>query len=783
VTAVAPPSAGRWRALATLAAAGARRHWLILAILAPAIALRVLAQLAFKPLLLYIDSYVYLANLHHLDPTGDYPIGYDLFLWPVLKLGNLAVLAAVQHLLGLGMGITIYLLLQRRGVRPWLAALAAAPVLLDAYQVQIEHNPMADTLFQAMLVAVVAVLTWRRRPGLVAAAVAGALLGAAVVVRLVGEPLVLAAILFVALAGSGRWRRLGLVATVAACFAVPVGAYAGFYHSRTGKVGISSTGGAAAYGRVVAFADCSRVRLPAYERILCPAAPPGRRPPADYLVHAPNSPRFKLRPPAGMSNAQVERDFARRVAMRQPLELVAAVARDFAKGFAPARITFAGDVTVDRWWFPLDYPVWLPGYPMSAAVHAADRYGGGGPSVDRPIAQLLRDYQRAGYTPGPVVALALLAGLGGALLAGRSGGLVAGRGSGLVAGRGGPLVAGRARDPSQRAACLLYTLMGAGVLLSAATFEFSWRYQLPGLVLLPMAGALGATILFPGRRRPPVVSFPDDADRAALREFGERYGTIRLAPVVIVIAAYDEAGSIGPVIDAIPARSCGLDVATLVVVDGATDATAEVARAHGAYTCDVPVNRGQGAALRLGYRIALQAGARYIVTTDADGQYDLGELPRLLQPLIADAADFVTGSRALGRNHGAAPVRRLGSHVFAWLVSALTGQRVSDTSFGFRAMKAPVTAAVTLSQPQYQSAELLIGVLAHGFRVLEQPMTMRARTAGHSKKGNSLAYGWSYTRVVLGTWLRERVGRDRRVSEAPPTPLGTQPSATATVDR
>jgi len=759
VTAEGLPTGDRWRALGARAPAAARRHWLILAILAPAIALRVLAQLAYKPLLLYIDSYVYLANLHRLDPTGDYPIGYDLFLRPVLWLGNLAVVAAVQHLLGLGMGVTIYLLLQRRGVRRWLAALAAAPVLLDAYQVQIEHNLMADTLFQAMLVAVVAVLTWRRRPGFAAAAVAGVLLGAAVVVRLVGEPLVAAAIVFVAVAGAGRWRRLALAATIAACFAVPVGAYAGFYHSRTGTLGISSTAGAAAYGRVVSFADCSKFQPPSYERVLCPTQPPGSRADADYLVHAPNAPRFKLRPPPGMSRSQVERDFARRVAVHQPLELVAAVGRDFAKGFAPARVTFAGDVSVDRWWFPLDYPVWLPGYPMSAAVHAADRYGGGGPAVRRPLAEVLRDYQRGGYAPGPVMALALLAGLLGALGAGRT------------------------RDRSQRAACLLYTTMGAGVLLGAATFEFSWRYQLPGLVLLPLAGALGATILFPRRPRQPEPSFPTDVDRHALRDFHERYGTVRLAPVAIVIAAYDEADAIGPVLDAIPGRSCGLEVDTLVVVDGATDATAEVARRHGAYTCEVPVNRGQGAALRLGYHIALDAGARYIVTADADGQYDLDELPRLLRPLIADTADFVTGSRALGGNHGAAPVRRLGSRVFAWLVSTLTGQHVSDTSFGFRAMKAPVTGAVTLAQPQYQSAELLIGVLARGFRVLEQPMTMRPRTVGHSKKGNSLVYGWSYARVVLGTWLRERAGRDRRVSPAPPSPRGSQPSATATPDR
>jgi hypothetical protein len=757
VTAEAAPTAGR-PAPGARALGIARRHWLILVLLPGGLALRVLAQLAYRPLLLYIDSYVYLGNLHKLDPTGDYPIGYPLFLRPFLWLGNLAVVEAVQHLLGLAMGVTIYLLLQRRGVRPWLAALAAAPVLLDAFQIQIESNLMADTLFEAMLVAVVAVLTWRRRPGFGAAAVAGVLLGAAVVVRLVGEPLVLVAMLFVWLAAGGRWRRAGVALTLAACFAVPVGAYALDYRLRTGALGISDTGGGAAYGRVIAFADCSKLGLPDYERVLCPTQPPGKRPMADYLVHAPNAPRFKLVPPPGRTNAQIERDFARRVLVHQPWQVAAAVATDFAKGFAPARATFAGDVPVERWYFPTSYPVWPPGYQLPEARHAVDRYGGGGPSVDRPLAQALRDYQRFGYLPGPFVGLALLAGLLGAL---------------------GPR---RGTDRSHRAACLLFTLMGAGALLSAATFEFSWRYQLPGLVLLPMAGALGATLLFAGRRRPPVPAFPDEADTAALRDFERREGPVRLAPAVVLIAAYNEADAIGPVIDSIPGRTCGLEVDTLVVVDGATDATAEVARRHGARTCVVPVNRGQGAALRLGYHLAREGGARYIVTTDADGQYDLDELPRLLEPLVADRADFVTGSRALGGNHGAAPVRRLGSHVFAWLVSGLTGQRVSDTSFGFRAMKAPVTAAVTLAQPQYQSAELLIGVLARGFRVLEQPMTMRPRTAGQSKKGNSLVYGWSYSRVVLGTWLRERTGRTRRVSAAPPAPRPAPP-ATAPVDR
>ena len=252
------------------------------------------------------------------------------------------------------------------------------------------------------------------------------------------------------------------------------------------------------------------------------------------------------------------------------------------------------------------------------------------------------------------------------------------------------------------------------------------------------------------------TTFPDEVDRAALDGFAERYGDRRFASVVVLIAAYDEQDALGAVLDGMPAESCGLDVDTLVVVDGATDDTAEVALRHGALTCVAPRNRGQGAALRLGYRLAAERGARYLVTTDADGQYDIAELPELLQPLIDDEADFVTGSRTLGRTESTDLVRRAGTHVFAWLVSALTRQKITDTSFGFRAMKIEVPNSVRLEQQQYQSSELLVGVLARGYRVLERPMTMLARAAGQSKKGNNALYGYRYAKVVLGTWLRER---------------------------
>ena len=265
---------------------------------------------------------------------------------------------------------------------------------------------------------------------------------------------------------------------------------------------------------------------------------------------------------------------------------------------------------------------------------------------------------------------------------------------------------------------------------------------------------------------------PADAaiDAEALRTLANGYGkrAAELPPVSVVIAAYNEEGSVGQVVEGLPKTVCGMATEVIVVADGCADATAKEADAAGALVCDVPVTRGQGAALRLGYRIAREGGARYIVTTDADGQYNPLEIESLLAPVVAGTADFVTGSRRMGSEETKDPIRRAGVRFFAALVSLLTGQRITDTTFGLRAMRAEVTGAVQLEQPQYQASELLIGVIAHGYRVLEVPATIHRRRVGESKKGqnpfyglhlpvvNNLFYGLRFTRVVVGTWWRER---------------------------
>jgi glycosyltransferase involved in cell wall biosynthesis len=251
-------------------------------------------------------------------------------------------------------------------------------------------------------------------------------------------------------------------------------------------------------------------------------------------------------------------------------------------------------------------------------------------------------------------------------------------------------------------------------------------------------------------------SYVPEVRARALKTFRGEHPGLQLAPVAVVIAAYTEEDCIGGVLEAIAPEACGLEIDTLVVDDGSGDRTSEVARAHGVYVARLERNCGHGIALRLGYELAREFGARFIVTLDADGQWDPVEIPDVLEPVAEDEADFVVGSRVLGHAETDDSFRHAGVHVFARLVSLLTGVKVTDTSSGFRAMRSEVTATVRQDQVQYQSSELLIGAISQGYRIAERPVVMHKRTAGVSKKGHNLLYGLRYARVILRTWWRDR---------------------------
>jgi glycosyltransferase involved in cell wall biosynthesis len=257
----------------------------------------------------------------------------------------------------------------------------------------------------------------------------------------------------------------------------------------------------------------------------------------------------------------------------------------------------------------------------------------------------------------------------------------------------------------------------------------------------------------------------EPSERSAAASFFADHPPRAGAPLAVVIPAYNEEPTVAAVIGEVPEMSAALRSEVIVVVDGARDRTAERARMAGALVCDVPVNRGQGAALRLGYWLARARGAQVIATIDADGQYDPRELARVVEPVASGRADFVSGSRRLGNELTTDRIRHLGVIVFGALISALIRHRVTDPACGLRAMRAEVTAAVTLEQSQYQASELMISAALKGFRLAEVPTTMRDRAAyatGTKKEGN-LRYGVRFARAVLSTWMRDRTALRTRL--------------------
>jgi glycosyltransferase involved in cell wall biosynthesis len=204
-------------------------------------------------------------------------------------------------------------------------------------------------------------------------------------------------------------------------------------------------------------------------------------------------------------------------------------------------------------------------------------------------------------------------------------------------------------------------------------------------------------------------------------------------PVWVVIAAYNEARVIARVVGDVARR--GYHV--VVVDDGSSDETAE--RASGdSVVVRHPINLGQGAALQTGIDYALQQGAEFVVTFDADGQHRAADIERLVAALREARADFALGSRFLGHTVALPAARRQLLRAATTFTQLTTGLRLTDTHNGLRAMTRRGAGAIRLRQNRMAHAsEILAQVAASGLPYVEVPVRIEY-TAYSLAKGQRL---------------------------------------------
>ncbi|SDG65299.1 hypothetical protein SAMN05421505_106134 [Sinosporangium album] len=454
-----------------------KRHRWFAAVLAAGLVVRVVAVLGYRPALWFPDSYTYVITALRPRPDLVRPAGYSMFLKLLEPFHAFAVVTAVQHLLGLTAGVLVYVVARRLGAPAWASALASVPVLLDAYQVELEHLLVSDSLFTVLVLGAVCLclrqrVTWRT------ACAIGLLLAAATLTRTVGLPLV--AVVAAWLFARRRFAAAGVMLVAAA---VPVLAYGGWFYATYQRVGLVGANGVFLYARTMAFADCGLMKPPQDLSVLCDARPPAERPPSQDYIWRRDSPLVQL---PGITFTKETDDLAGRFAMlairTQPLDYVVSTLSELSRTFTVTRHVYPDQEIYDLYEFPAVSPP--PPTREAAVVGArfAEQYERGpiGTEVVEPYAGWMRKYQDMVWMPGAGLLVILLVP------------------PAIAAGRMMRRTPGHPLDP---AVLLPWATAWTLLVIPALTAEFDYRYVLPAVPLAALAAALAVRgRIVPGRK-------------------------------------------------------------------------------------------------------------------------------------------------------------------------------------------------------------------------------------------------------------------------------------------
>ena len=444
-------------------------HRAFAVVLVVAAALRAVVILGWPPIFWFNDSYNYVIDAVTRTPDVVRSNGYPFFLQAIEPFHSLLLLATLQALMGLAMGLGIYAVLRRRGLPWWGATLAALPVLFDVFELQLEHMIMSDVLFIFLITIAVVMVCWSDQPSWITCGVVGLLIGYATLVRAVGEPL-LVVVAVLLLVRRVNWKRAGTLLIVGL---LPIVGYMGWYHSFYGKYALDGSSGSFLYSRVSSFAECAQMpNLASDLRALCDPKPPEQRVNSQQYIWDTSTPLYKYSRGHNFS-AQADSaagKFAKQAILAQP-EAYARVAFDdtmhtFTWDRSQSDLTGSGPsyrfrIAVDA------VPWWESFYPVDkASVISYASPNLGQPKVVTPWSYLIIDYQKIFYLRGTMLAGILLISLGGVLLRWR-------RWGGLS---------------------LLPWVMGALlVVIPPLTAGFSYRYVLAAVPVACLAAGLACT--------------------------------------------------------------------------------------------------------------------------------------------------------------------------------------------------------------------------------------------------------------------------------------------------
>jgi hypothetical protein len=440
------------------------RHRPFTVVLTLGVLLRVVALLGYRPAMWFNDSYDYLHAAMRPYPHPIRPGGYSFFLMIMQPFHSFALVVTVQHAMGVAMAVMIYVLLRQRfGLPGWGAALAPAPVLLDAYQIQLEHVILSDVPFTFLVFSAVTLLLWRARPSWKLGAAIGLILGIAILTRSVGLPVLFAFIVFMLLRRM-RWRVIAATLVLAT---LPMVGYMGWFHSVHGKFAMTDSSGIFLYARVYKFADCDKINPPVEEMPLC-VLDRHRLPFSQDGIWNRRSPLLRNEPERFTPRQnELAGDFSQRAILAQPGDYLQVVAGDFFRVFKWNRTVFPDYATYEQYEFRTTIaavPDWRMSSDLTAAQEATQyEQGHARTQIAEPFGAVMRGYQDYVYLRGTLLGVILLIGLAGlAALWRRLGG-----------------------------AALLPWMTAVGLLLApAATAEFDYRYILPTVPLACLAAAM-----------------------------------------------------------------------------------------------------------------------------------------------------------------------------------------------------------------------------------------------------------------------------------------------------